>query len=64
MKEQSVIVITDGFAKGFTLNVDAYGKSSLNESAYKDFDFSRKIKVACSVNKEEITDVVLDLFEI
>lgn len=64
MKEQSIIVITDGVAKGMTLNVDAYGKSYLNKKSYENIDLSHKIKVAYSVNKEEILDAFFQLFEI
>jgi len=44
-----VKVITEGFAKGFTLNVDAYGKASLN-SAYQDFDREHKVLAAADVD--------------
>lgn len=52
-----VKVITDGFAKGFTLNVDAYGKASLN-SAYTGFDRQHKVLAAAHVDLEKFHSFV------
>nr|MBQ5811325.1 nucleoside hydrolase [Clostridia bacterium] len=49
MSDISVAVVTDGYAKGLTVNVDAYRKAQMNE-AFANFDFSTKAKVAKSVD--------------
>ena len=49
MEEAPVVVLTEGYARGMTLNVDAYGKSMLNV-AYANFDRARKVRVAHSVD--------------
>ena len=47
-----VAVVREGFAKGMTLNVEGYGKASLN-SAYCGFDFARRVLAAASVDLEK-----------
>ena len=42
-------VVCDGFAKGITLNVDAYSKASLN-SAYSGYDFTHSVLAAADVD--------------
>ena len=42
-------VITEGMAKGLTLNVDSYSKASLNRH-YELFDFSHTVKAALDVD--------------
>lgn len=46
-----VAVICEGFAKGLTLNVDAYNKTYLN-SAYEGFDFGHRVLAAADVDLE------------
>jgi len=45
-------VITVGFAKGLTLNVDSYGKESLN-SAYAGFDREHRVLAAADVDLDK-----------
>lgn len=49
METIPVKVITEGFAKGFTLNIDAYSKASLN-SAYRDIGKLPMVLAAADVN--------------
>ena len=51
MRPIRVAVIRDGFAKGLTLNVDAYNKGYLN-NAYRDFDFDHKVLAAEDVDTD------------
>lgn len=51
MERASIHLFTEGFAKGLTLNVDAYRHTFLNE-AYRNFDFSKKTCVARNVDRE------------
>lgn len=53
MEPASVIIMTDGYARGMTLNVDAYGKKHLNPDAYADFDEEHKVLVAAAAKREE-----------
>lgn len=57
----SVAVITEGYAKGLTLNVDAYGKARMN-GAYADFDRARKVKVASDVDSDAVVEKFMSLF--
>lgn len=50
MKYASVVVMTEGYARGLTLNVDAYGKKNLNSDAYVGFDSERKVLVASAID--------------
>lgn len=59
--DASVAVITDGYAKGLTLNVDAYGKAHMN-GAYADFDRTRKIKVAKDVDRDAVVEKFMSIF--
>lgn len=57
MQDICVKVITEGYAKGFTLNIGAYSKASLNR-AYEGYDLSRKIPAAADVDLEKFHDFV------
>ena len=59
MKKASVIVMTEGVAKGLTFNVDAYGKRRLNSEAYEGADLSKKVSVAFGVDKETFDKRIL-----
>ena len=59
MTEISVAVVTDGYAKGLTLNIDAYRKAWMN-SAFKNFDLSNKVKAACKVDSENFIKIFCD----
>ena len=58
MKDVPIVVITDGWARGLTLNVYEYKKARLN-SLYDGFDYSKTSKVAFSVNREEMIDMFM-----
>ena len=57
MREIPVKVITEGFAKGMTLNVEGYGKSSLN-SVYRDCDPIPRVLAACDVDLSKFNSFV------
>lgn len=57
MKRICVKVICQGYAKGFTLNIDAYGKASLN-SAYENYPFDRKTLAASDVDMDQFYQLV------
>ena len=57
-----VAVITDGYARGFTLNVKAYTKSAFN-MAYWDFDFSRTHTLAKTVERELVISEFMKCFD-
>lgn len=50
MDRAPVVVITEGYARGLTLNVDAYGKKQYNPRAYADFNGERRALVAKTVD--------------
>ncbi len=52
MMQASVVVLTDGYAKGMTLNIDAYQKQQMNPEAYQSLDTSRKVQFAAAVDKQ------------
>jgi purine nucleosidase/pyrimidine-specific ribonucleoside hydrolase len=60
MTEQRVAVITDGVARGLTLNIDAYGKAYMNDAAGK---VTSVAKVAFDVDVERFVRVFMSLFE-
>ena len=62
MTKQRILVLTDGYARGMTLNVDAYGKSERNP-AYQSMRDLKPITVAREVNVSQIMDAFLNLFE-
>lgn len=57
MESIRTAVITEGYAKGFTLNVDAYSKSNLN-AAYAGFDFSHRVLAASAVDLDTFGSLV------
>ena len=64
LKKASVVVITDGYARAMTLNVDAYKKKKYNPSAFADFDDERKVLVAKTVDVDAFFAYVLRDFEV
>ena len=64
MKPASVAVITEGFAKGMTLNVDAYGKMRFHPDVYRNFDMNHKASVAATVNCELLNRLIFDDFNV
>ena len=54
-----IVVITDGYAKGLTLNVDTYRKAGSNP-AYNGFNPSQKAKVAFAVQKEKMIELFMN----
>lgn len=61
MEEACVAVITEGIARGMTLNVDAYAKAAYNP-ACAGIDRSRKIRVAAEVRREYVIGRFMDCF--
>ncbi|MBE6584258.1 MAG: nucleoside hydrolase [Ruminococcaceae bacterium] len=61
MAEQRVTVVTEGLARGITLNVDAYGKQAMNPT-YKNTEIPR-LAVARSVDAPGFIDTFLSFFE-
>ena len=62
MNEASVIVFTEGYAKGMTFNVDAYKKKKLNPAAYVGFDETHKVRVAFAVDLDAFNALILKDF--
>lgn len=62
MKDASVIVLTEGVAKGMTFNVDAYGKRVMNLDAYAGFDETHKARVAAAVDRDAFNAMILKDF--
>jgi purine nucleosidase/pyrimidine-specific ribonucleoside hydrolase len=60
-EKQSVAVITEGYGKGLTLNVDAYSKAFGNP-AYSDFDFANKHTTAKDVDVQKVIDAFMRCF--
>ncbi len=54
-----IAVLTEGFAKGMTLNVKAYSKKWLNEEAYTDFDVNHTAAVAKTADREKFNTRIL-----
>lgn len=61
MVEQRIAVITQGAARGLTLNIDAYGKAYMNFAASIAADHATK--VAFDVDAERFMRIFMDLFE-
>jgi inosine-uridine nucleoside N-ribohydrolase len=53
MVPASVVVLTEGYGRGMTLNVDAYRKAPMNP-AYRDFSWDKKVMAAESVCREDM----------
>ncbi|MBP3300461.1 MAG: nucleoside hydrolase [Clostridia bacterium] len=64
MNPVSVAVMTEGFARGMTLNVDAYGKKKMNPAAYAEFNDTRKALVAETVDRETFNRRILKDFSV
>ena len=57
-----VTVITEGAARGMTLNVSAYKRTNLNEEFYKSFDFERTHTLAKTVDKDAVIQRFMKCF--
>ncbi|MBQ3015976.1 MAG: nucleoside hydrolase [Clostridia bacterium] len=57
-----VAVITDGFARGLTLNVSAYSKAAYN-NAYSTFDFAKNHTLAKEVDRERMISEFMKCFK-
>ena len=64
MKSASVAVIGEGYARGMTLNVDAYGKRAFNPVAYTDFDETHRCLVAAAVDRDRFNSIIFDDFNV
>ena len=58
---QKIAVITDGYARGLTLNIDAYNKAYMNP-ACESLDATHATKVAKSVDARGFIDIFLKAF--
>lgn len=57
MEPATVAVIPDGFARGMSLNVDAYGKMWMNPSAYAEYPL-KKCRVAKTVDVKKFLEMM------
>ncbi len=57
-----VAVVTEGFARGLTVNLNEYGKVPLN-AVYKTFDLDKKQDLAFSVNRDAVITRFMRCFE-
>ncbi|MBQ8407612.1 MAG: nucleoside hydrolase [Clostridia bacterium] len=64
MNSASVAVITDGYGRGMTLNVDAYGKKAYNPAAYVGFDEKHRTLVAETADRDTFNSRILDDFNV
>lgn len=64
MKPAAVAVLTDGYARGMTLNVDAYGKRRFSPEVYADFDAERKVSVAETVDRDTFNARIFADFDV
>ena len=62
VEAQRIAVLTDGYARGLTLNIDAYNKSYMNP-ACDAIDKSRTALVAKKINAREFIDRFIKIFE-
>ena len=59
MQSASIIVLTDGYAKGLTLNVNAYGKKRYHPDIYANFDENHKAEIAVSAQQDAFNAAIL-----
>lgn len=64
MNSASVVVMTEGYARGMTLNVDAYGKKPFNPEAYVGFDEKHRCLVASGVDRDRFNSIIFDDFNV
>ena len=64
MNSASVVVMTEGYARGMTLNVDAYGKRAFNTEAYADIDENHRCLVAAAVDRDRFNSIIFDDFNV
>ncbi len=64
MNDASVVVMTDGYGRGMTLNVDAYGKKAFNPDAYDGFDEKHRFLVAAAVDRDTFNARILNDFNV
>ena len=64
MNYASVVVMTDGYARGLTFNVDAYSKKQLNSDAYVDFNDDHKVLVAATVDLNDFNARIFNDFNV
>ena len=64
MNYAPIIVMTDGYARGMTLNVDAYSKKAFNPEIYADFDENHRVLVAEKVDRDIFNSRIFDDFNV
>ena len=64
MNYTSVAVLTDGYGRGLTLNVNAYAKKAFNPDLYEGFDENHRCLVASAVDLDAFNAQIFDDFNI
>ena len=64
MNSAPIVVMTEGFARGMTLNVDAYSKKAFSPDIYKDFDENHRALVASAVDRDTFNSRIFDDFNV
>ena len=64
MNYASIVVMTEGYARGMTFNVDAYGKMKFNPEAYVDFNDKHKAFVACAFDHDAFNARIFNDFNV
>lgn len=62
-KSAPVAVVTDGFARGMTVNIPEYGKAGMS-AEYVGFDFDRKHTLASSVDRDAVIGRFMKCFKL
>lgn len=57
-----IVVMTDGYARGMTLNVSAFGRANMSP-IYREFDFEHKQFVAADVDKSLLMQRFMQCFD-
>jgi inosine-uridine nucleoside N-ribohydrolase len=61
MEAQKIAVITDGYARGLTLNVDAYNKAYMNP-ACRELDGLHGVTVAKGIDAKAFINTFINIF--
>ena len=62
VEAQRIAVLTEGYARGLTLNIDAYNKAYMNP-ACADIDDTHRVTVAKGIDARAFIDKFIDCFE-
>ena len=61
-EEARIAVITEGYARGLTLNIDTYKNTNLNP-LYENYDLTRKVTVATTVDRDRVVNRMIECFK-